>query len=131
MLEVIPGIYSTIHALLDDYVPPLSPRVDANNNRYDMYYPHKVTLAGKDYPSLYFGGVAAYEKYAALYFFPIYTHPEEFTAVPTALKKLQKGKSCFHISKPDELLMKDVKLLLHKGFEFYISKGLIGTHKKS
>ncbi|NIG52028.1 hypothetical protein [Chitinophaga sp. Cy-1792] len=128
MLDVIPRIYSTIHALLDDYVPPLSPQANGKNNRYDMYYPHKVTLSGKDYPSLYFAGVAAYEKYAALYFFPIYSHPEEFTDIPPSLKKLQKGKSCFHISKPDEMLIQEVKLLLHTGFEFYVSKGLIG-HK--
>lgn len=121
----IPEIYSSIHSLLDNYVPPLKPRADGKNNRYDMYYPFEVTLFGWKYPELYFGGVAAFEKYVGLYFFPIYSHPDEFKDVPPSLRPLLKGKSCFHIKKAEGEVMGDIKALLDKGFAFYQSKGLI------
>ncbi len=125
MTASIPDIYSTIHMLLDNYVPPLTPRAEGSNNRYDMYYPHSVELFGRTYPELYFAGVAAFEKYVGLYFFPIYSHPTEFTDVPEGLRKMLKGKSCFHIKSGDEAVMKDIRLMLDKGFSFYQSKGLI------
>ncbi|MBV7533500.1 hypothetical protein [Chitinophaga sp. sic0106] len=125
MNTIIPEIYSSIHSLLDNYVPPLVPRAGDKSNRYDMYYPYEVELAGRKYPELYFAGVAAYDKYVGLYFFPIYSHPNEFTETPASLRPLLKGKSCFHIKKAESQVLGDIKAMLDKGFEFYQAKGLI------
>jgi len=39
--------------------------------------------------------------------------------VPETLKKLQTGKSCFHIKKYDEELFKTIEELMKEGFATY------------
>ncbi|WP_143310777.1 hypothetical protein [Chitinophaga vietnamensis] len=124
MPEDLKAIYQRLYDVLQQYVPPLNPKVEGMG-RYDLYAMHEVTLQGRSYPELFFAGLGARKGYTGLYFFPVYTHPEEFKAVSPALKKCLKGKSCFHIKTLNNGLLEDINAMLAAGFAFYKDKGLI------
>jgi hypothetical protein len=74
---------------------------------------------------MYFATAAIKSGYVGFYFFPIYTHPKEFTGIPDELKKCLKGKSCFHIKKLDKLLEGQIKDMVKQGFELYKKTGWV------
>lgn len=73
---------------------------------YELYSIKKLILNGKEKDEMFFAGLMTKKDYIGFYFMPIYTHPDEFTDLPEELKKRLKGKSCFHIKKPDAALDK-------------------------
>jgi hypothetical protein len=65
------------------------------------------------------------KNHVGFYFFPNYTHPDEFEDTPDILRKCLKGKSCYHIKKDDDLLFEEIEKILEKGFNFYKDQDLI------
>jgi len=60
-----------------------------------------------------------------LYFFPIYTHADQFKDLPDNLRKCLKGKSCFHIKKMDVELEQAIRTMVRRGLEIYQQDGLV------
>lgn len=116
--------FGKIRETFKKFVPPLSVMLD-NNERFDLYSQKDVELFGRKYKEIYFGSVILKPKYTGFYFMPIYIFPELLNDIPEELKKLQTGKSCFHIKKYDQDVMKAVDKLIKAGFEMYKKKKYI------
>jgi hypothetical protein len=74
---------------------------------------------------LYFASVVPKPKDIRLYFFPIYTHVDEFKSISPALRKMLKGKSCFHIKNLDKGLKIEVTEMIQLGIKIFQKDGLI------
>ncbi len=95
-----------------------------NEKAYNVYGTTKADFNGKTIDGQYFASVMKMKNYVGFYFFPIYTHKDEFTKedYPVLLKCL-KGKSCFHIKKIDTELSKEISQILKSGANLYTSLG--------
>ena len=72
----------------------------------------------------YFGSLVQKPKDVRLYFFPIYTHPDQFK-LSEDLQKFLKGKSCFHVKKLNEELLSEIEAMINTGIELYLKDDLI------
>jgi len=73
----------------------------------------------------YFASVVPKPKDIRLYFFPIYTHVDMYKDISPAMRKMLKGKSCFHIKKLDSELKQEVLEMIQLGVKTYQDEGLI------
>jgi len=73
----------------------------------------------------YFATVVPKPKDIRLYFFPIYTHVDTYKDISPEMRKMLKGKSCFHIKNLDEDLKKEVQEMIQLGVKTYQKEGLI------
>ena len=110
--------FEKIKTLFQNYVPPMTVRIDSET-RYDLYSEKEVELLGRKYKEIYFGSAILKPKYTGLYFMPIYIFPELLKDIPDSLKKIQTGKSCFHIKKSDDELFDNIEKLIKSGFDMY------------
>ena len=110
--------FEKIRTMFQKYVPPFSVMMDSKE-RYDLYSVKEVELLGRKYKEIYFGSVILKPKYTGFYFMPIYIYPDLLKDVPETLKKLQTGKSCFHIKKSDDEVFKAISKLMKAGFDMY------------
>ena len=79
----------------------------------------------KKVDGLYFASVVPKPKDIRLYFFPIYTHADAFKNISPALRKMLKGKSCFHIKNLDEGLKIEITEMIQLGIKIFQKDGLI------
>ncbi len=110
--------FDRIKNMFQQFVPPLRVMME-NDERYDLYSAKEVEIKNRSYKEIYFGSVILKPKYTGFYFMPVYLFPEMLNEVPETLKKLQTGKSCFHIKKYDEELFKTIEELMKEGFATY------------
>lgn len=116
-------IEATLRAILRSHVPTLRVRKDEKNvlelcgTKEVMQYKQKVD-------GYYFASVVPKPKDVRLYYFPIYTHPTEFS-ISEELQKALKGKSCFHIKKLSPAMEKEIGDMVKKGVELYDEDGFI------
>ena len=89
---------------------------------YHLYGTKKVTIDGRDYDSMYFSSVLIMKNFVSFYYMPIYANTEMKNTIPENLKKLLKGKTCFHITKYDADIFKSIQELLKKGKAYYKSQ---------
>jgi len=61
--------------------------------------------------------------YGGFYFMPIYIEPALKKKLPPPLAKLLQGKTCFHIKKLDDDLLKHIETALDEGVENYKRRG--------
>jgi len=104
--------------MFQQFVPPLAVMMDTSE-RYDLYSAKEVEIKNRSYKEIYFGSVILKPKYTGFYFMPIYLFPEMLNDIPKMLKKLQTGKSCFHIKKFDEENFYAIENLMKAGFVIY------------
>lgn len=117
-------IFDRLTGLMSKYAEKL--KIQANStDKYELYGTKKVTQAKKEIDGMYFSSAVIQKNFVGFYFFPIYTHPDEFGDTPETLKKCLKGKSCFHIKKNDDNLFQEIERILEKGFQFYKKEGLV------
>lgn len=72
----------------------------------------------------YFASIVYKPKDIRFYFFPIYTHADDFSP-SEELKKCLKGKSCFHIKKLSPELKSELSSMIDKGAKLYLESELI------
>ena len=89
---------------------------------YEIYCTKEVTVGKKTVEGMYFAAAMIQGGFVG-FFFPIYTHPKEFSDLPENLRKCLKGKSCFHIKKLDSELSRSIKTALKKGHNIYKKAG--------
>jgi len=81
------------------------------------------TMQGKKkVDGMYFATIMKKAMDVRYYFFPLYTHPDNFSFMTDELRALLKGKTCFHL-KPASVDVKDVKALIQNGVEIYRREG--------
>lgn len=109
--------------VLTDLCPPLSVRKD--NEQVFEVAGTKPAMQGKQkVDGYYFASVVPKPKDIRLYFFPIYTHADAFE-LSEDLKKLLKGKSCFHLKNVNEKVLEEIEKMIKKGIHLYEADDLI------
>lgn len=111
-------------AQFQDFLVPLKVR-KSGYECYELSGKKKAMQGKQEVDGFYFASVVPKPKDVRLYFFPIYTHAEEYGALSDELKKCLKGKSCFHIKKLSEHMEAEIKEMIQKGVDLYIRDGLI------
>ena len=122
--EKLASVFQDLKAVISKYSPPLEVRTDLSS-RYELYSTREVTVAGRKKKEMFFAGIIMERGYVGFYLMPIHSHSETKALVPERLRKLLKGKSCFHISEPDATVMKQIAALTKKGFALYQQLGWI------
>lgn len=91
---------------------------------FHVYGTTEVILGKKKIQGQYFASSQVLTNAIGFYFFPIYTHKEEFPPkdYPNLMKGL-KGKSCFHIKKDDPQVFSEMEKILQKGVTLYEGLG--------
>ena len=111
-------IFDRLSSLHADCIPPLKGSA-SGLTRCSVSGAKKITIGKKVIDGMYFSSVVIQKHYVSFYFFPIYTHPKEFTDLPETLSKCLKGKSCFHFRQLDAALERSIRALLKKGLRIY------------
>ena len=118
--------FKKLKKLISALVPPLKVLTDLDS-RYETYFDRSYETRSqrsgnrikKD--KLWFTALIIQKEYLGFYFMPIYSHLELLKDLSADLKKLLKGKSCFHIRDLDENKIQEIKKHLEKGFKIYTS----------
>ncbi len=117
-------IQQSLHDALTAHTPPLQVRVHSDKN-FEVAGTRETMQGKKKVDGIYFASVMPKPKDIRLYFFPIYTHVDEFDGLSAELKKCLKGKSCFHIKKISPEMEVEIQALISKGFSLYERDGMI------
>ena len=120
----IEEIQSSLIASLKSHMPPLRIQHDLHEN-FEVCGTKERMQGKKKVDGYYFASVRPKPKDIRLYFFPIYTHVDEFADIPDNLRKCLKGKSCFHIKKMDDALQQAINEMIQKGIDLYLKDDLI------
>lgn len=122
MKTEISDIRETLKEILEGFLGPLKVRVDKPTN-FEVNGTIEAPQGKKIVQGIYFSSLVPKEKDVRFYFYPAYTHPEEFEDLSDRLKKFKKGKSCFHVKYLDEELETEIKEILAKAIEVYRKEG--------
>ena len=110
-------IFTCIRHLLQPYSRQMQVKAD-NEGQYQLYIVKDIVLAGRSFKECYFSGTVIHTSMVSFYFFPMYTHPDQFI-IPAAIQKNLKGKNCFNFKKLDNAQEKAIAGLLKEGAAFY------------
>ncbi|MCF8277258.1 MAG: hypothetical protein K9J17_11040 [Flavobacteriales bacterium] len=116
-------IEETLRAILKAQQPKLRIRKD-EATVLEMCGTKEVMQYKQKVDGFYFASVVPKPKDIRLYYFPIYTHPSEFS-LSEELQKALKGKSCFHIKKLSPEMEKEIGEMVKKGVELYAKEEFI------
>ncbi len=122
MKTEIKEIRETLKSTLESFIGTLKVRVDKPSN-FEVNGTIEAPQGKKIVQGIYFSSIVPKEKDVRFYFYPAYTHPEEFENISDKLKKFKKGKSCFHVKFLDEELEDEIKKMISKAVDVYKSEG--------
>ncbi len=106
--------------IMAPYATKLDSKIDEDGNLHvDTKY---IRENGKP---LYFGSVIARKHSVAFHLMPVYVNPALLDSASPELKKLMRGKSCFHFTSGTMNLLSELKSLTKSGFEDYKEKGYV------
>ena len=91
-------LWAPLKAVLLTQVPPLRVAKDEPGT-FEVSGSKPVVQGKQKVEGHYFASLVPKPKDVRLYFFPIYTHADEFESLSPNLQKALKGKSCFHIER--------------------------------
>ncbi|MEM1220080.1 MAG: hypothetical protein AAGH79_14265 [Bacteroidota bacterium] len=124
MNEQVTKIQQGLINLLKEQLGPLQ-IVKENADVFEVGGTKEVMQGKQKVEGHYFASVVPKAKDVRLYFFPIYTHPDDFVGISDDFRKFLKGKSCFHIKRLDAEMESEVRRAIQKGVELYQRDGLI------
>lgn len=117
-------IWEALKGSLSALTPDLKVRKDDPQN-FELAGTKEVMQGRQKVDGHYFASLVPKPKDVRFYFFPIYTHAEEFDELSPEMQKALKGKSCFHIKKLSPEMEKEIQAMLGKGLELYQRDGLV------
>jgi len=117
-------VYDSLHQLLSRFAPPFKTSSGAVRGKKDL---HLTTPEAVVMPGVYGGkptevslaSLILQKSYVGFYFMPIYIEPALKKKLPAALTKLLQGKTCFHIKRLDNDLVKHIEAALNEGMKYY------------
>ncbi len=113
-------IFARIKKLLLPYRKKMELRANTSGN-FQLYIIKDFEMAGRKFKECYFSGVTIHKTIVSFYFFPLYTHPNNFV-IPPSIKKQLKGKNCFNFTRLDKEQETSIAALLKQGMELYSKK---------
>lgn len=116
-------LFPEVRELLLPYAKHFTVKGDSAKG-YSLYAVGEFELFGRTFPEIFFASAQPMKSFVGFYFFPIYSHPKEFTLDPD-VKKLLKGKSCFHIKELNPAIKKKLAALLKEGYALYRKCGFV------
>jgi len=116
-------IQQILKSLFLENVPPLQVRQD-NEQGFEVAGTKKAMQGKQKVSGYYFCSIVPKPKDIRFYFFPIYTDADQFELSPE-LKKMLKGKSCFHIKKLNDELIEEIREMMSKAIKIYQEKDLV------
>ena len=124
MITEVPEIREQLVALLKEYLGPLRVRKETYEN-FEVCGTIEAMQGKQKVDGYYFASVVPKAKDVRLYFFPVYTHKEQIGSLSDSWQKALKGKSCFHVKKLDENMIRELKDLIGRSVALYQADGLI------
>jgi hypothetical protein len=126
--EALQDVYQSLHTLLSRYSPPFKTSGGGVSGKSDL---HLVVPEAVAVPGAYGGkptaiamaSVILQKGYVGFYFMPIYVNPALGSRLSPSLKKLLKGKTCFHIKKLERDLLNDIEAALDVGVSCFKDRG--------
>ena len=118
------AIFDAIKPLLQAYQPPLVPKRD-EAGYFDLWSLKPMVIDGRKKNEVYFAGLIIQKSYVGFYFMPIYAETDLKTVFKPELLKLLKGKSCFHVKKLDDELLRQIAAALKIGYALYQERGWV------
>ena len=125
MIKDVAEIRSRLKELLLEFKGPLKVSVDKDSN-FEVTGTIPAMQGKKQVDGFYFSSLVPKPKDVRFYFFPAYTHPDDFEDLSETLTKFKKGKSCFHIKYLDDELEKELRTLVARAITLYQRDGLLG-----
>ena len=125
MTKDIPTIQQHLIDLLKSHQPKL--KITAENDKKFEVAGTIPTMQGRQkVDGHYFASVIPKPKDVRLYFFPLYTHVQEFEGIFSEnLQKFLKGKTCFHVRHLTPELKTEIQAMIDKGIACYQEDGLV------
>ncbi|MBP1657587.1 MAG: hypothetical protein H6Q31_2188 [Bacteroidetes bacterium] len=117
-------IFKQLRKLLKKYEPPFTAKSDFDS-RYELWSIKDVTFAGRKRKEVFFAGLIIQSTYVGFYYMPVYTDPAIKKMFKKELLSTLKGKSCFHITRMDALLLEQVRSALELGYKMYKTNGWV------
>jgi hypothetical protein len=111
-------IFEQVKAAMKAYEPPFRARKDSDKG-YELWTGKEIFLAGKAREEIMFAAVLIQKNFVGFHFFPIYCLPELKEKLHPDLVKKLKGKTCFHLKKPDTQLYQQIADALKMGATAY------------
>ena len=118
------AIFGAIKPFLLAYQPPLVPKTDTERD-FDLWSLKPVVIDGRKRKEVFFASLVIQKDYVGFYFMPIYAETDLKTVFKPELLRLLKGKSCFHIKKLDEELLRQIEAAVKIGYELYQERGWV------
>ena len=121
------AIFDRLETTLRRYAPPFVVRSGGVAGKRDcqLWSEKTIEIEGRRRPEVYFAGLIVQKGYVGFYFMPVYTHAAQKELFAPQLLALLKGKSCFHVKRLDDELMRHVVSALAAGFELYRERGWV------
>jgi len=117
-------IREKLKSIQEEFLGPLKVKVDKASN-YELSGTIEAQQGKKTVDGIYFSSLVPKEKDVRFYFFPSYTHPEQFDFLSETMTKFKKGKSCFHVKHLDKDLEKEIKKMMKVAVKAYQKDGLL------
>ena len=118
------AIFKQLRPLLAAYQPPFEPKRD-EDAYYDLWSFKALVIDGRKRKEIFFASLVVQKHHVGFYFMPIYTDTSLLTIFEPELLALLKGKSCFHVKKPDEQITAQIRSALAAGFDLYQERGWV------
>lgn len=123
--QLVP-IFQQLAELMEPYAKGSVQKRGGDNGQLSLVSVKPVEVAGKKMDELWFSGLLVQKGYVGFYYMPVYVAEKDIKPViPPELLKCLKGKSCFHIKKLDDTLLKQINDVLKKGYALYRKNGWI------
>ena len=111
-------IFKQVRSVMQTFVPPLTVTKDTEKV-FELVSDKSIEFMGKKRDNVYFGAVMIMGGFVGFYLMPIYAQPVLIQQLGPDLRKLLKGKSCFHIKKTNPDLLKQIRESMEVGLECY------------
>jgi len=111
-------IFKQIRLAMLAFAPPLTVTKDTEK-AFEMVSGKSIVFMGKKRDNVYFSSVMIQGGFVGFYLMPIYAQPSLIEKLGPDLRKLLKGKSCFHVKKIDSTLIREINEAMKMGLECY------------
>jgi hypothetical protein len=121
-------LFKALEKVLALYSPPAKMWVEGSNTRpvTRLTVPSPVVVKGA------YGGkpvdlelatLISQTGFVGFYLMPLYIRPTLARKIPKPLRKLLRGKTCFHVRAADEAMLENVRLAVDAGTQLYRDRG--------